>query len=116
MRKYFVLACILISHSSYAQQDGFSANFSSLLLFPFLFILMYFLLIRPQAKKTKEHKDLIKSLKINDEIVTQCGILGKVLKLTEHFAVITIDENVNIIIKKDFIVDYLPKGTLKQIR
>ncbi|HIH2762502.1 MAG TPA: preprotein translocase subunit YajC [Candidatus Azoamicus sp. MARI] len=116
---YRYLICIvffLFSNLLYAEQEGVSNNLSSLLIFPFLFVLMYFILIRPQAKKAKEHKDLIKNLKINDEIVTQCGMLGKVLKLTENFAVISLNDNVNIVIKRDAIATYIPKGTLKQIK
>lgn len=117
MYKWFSLLMVFIfSNLSYANQDGISSNFSSLLLFPFLFILMYFILIRPQAKKAKEHKDLIKNLKINDEIITQCGMLGKILKLTENFVVISLNDNINVVIKRDAISTYIPKGTLKQIK
>lgn len=117
MYKYLVVMLFFIfSQLSYAQQEGIVSNLSSLLLFPFLFILMYFILIRPQAKKAKEHKNLINNLKINDEIVTQCGMLGKILKLTEHFAVISLGENVSVVIKKEAVSTYLPKGTLKQIK
>ncbi|HIH2763133.1 MAG TPA: preprotein translocase subunit YajC [Candidatus Azoamicus sp.] len=117
MYKYLIfLVFSFFSQLIYAEQDVISNNISSLLLFPFLFILMYFILIRPQAKKAKEHKDLIKNLKINDEIITQCGMLGKVLKLTENFAVIALNDNVNVVIKRDAISTYIPKGTIKQIK
>ncbi|HIH2762200.1 MAG TPA: preprotein translocase subunit YajC [Candidatus Azoamicus sp.] len=117
MYKYLMFVVFfLFSNLLHAQQEGISTNLSSLLLFPFLFILMYFILIRPQAKKAKEHSELVKNLKINDEIVTQCGMLGKVLKLTENFAVISLNDNINIVIKRDSISTYIPKGTLKQIK
>lgn len=117
MYKYIMfIVFFLFSQLIYAEQEGISNSLSSLLLFPFLFILMYFILIRPQAKKAKEHKDLIKNLKINDEIITQCGMLGKILKLTENFAVISLNDNIHVVIKRDAISMYIPKGTLKQIK
>ncbi|HIH2763451.1 MAG TPA: preprotein translocase subunit YajC [Candidatus Azoamicus sp.] len=117
MYKFLIFTIFsLFSSLLYAEQDGISNNLSSLLLFPFLFILMYFILIRPQAKKAKEHKDLIRNLKVNDEIVTQCGMLGKILKLTENFAIISLNDNITVVIKRDAISTYIPKGTLKQIK
>ena len=89
---------------------------SSFLLFPLLFILMYFLLIRPQTKKANEHKDLLNSLKINDEVITQGGLVGKIIKITDKFIILSLNINTNIIIKKEAIINSLPKGTMKQIK
>jgi len=117
MYKYFIFFFFLFfSRFLYAEQENANVAFSSLILFPFLFVLMYFLLIRPQAKKSKEHKELIRNLKVNDEIVTQCGMLGKILKLTEQFVVISLDDSVSIVIKRDSVSSHIPKGTLKQIK
>jgi len=108
---------LLIPKILYADQNSNDLGGTmSFLLFPLLFILMYFLLIRPQTKKANEHKQLISNLKINDEIVTQGGLLGKVKKITDKFVIISLNLNTDIIIKKEAITNSLPKGTMKQIK
>lgn len=111
---FFIL---LFSNNLYANQSvsDFS-NLGSLLLFPLLFILMYFLLIRPQTKKANEHKNLISNLKIGDEIITQGGIVGKISKIIDNFIILNLNSDIDVIIKKDFILSALPKGTIKQIK
>ncbi len=89
---------------------------SFLLLFPFLFLLMYILLIRPQTKKANEHKNLLDNLKINDEIVTHGGMIGKITKIKNQFIILSINANTEIIIKKNSIIGSLPKGTIKEIK
>lgn len=92
------------------------SSFGPFLLFPLLFFLMYFLLIRPQTKRMNEHKKLISDLKVGDEVTIQGGIIGKVVKILDDFVVLSLNVNVEIIIKKDAIVNALPKGFIKQIR
>jgi preprotein translocase subunit YajC len=99
----------------FANDNNISTGFSSILLFGGLFILMYFLIIRPQTKKAKEHKSLIDSIKINDEIVTYGGLIGKITKIDINFVFITIDNKFIIIIRKESISELLPKGTIKQL-
>lgn len=113
MNKYLVI--LLLSNDMYASAS-ITDSFGSIIIFPFLFILMYFLLIRPQSKKAKEHKLLIENIKINDEIITQSGIVGKVKKTSDNFVVLSVDNNVDIIIQKDSIASILPKGTMKNIK
>lgn len=89
---------------------------SSILLFIGLFALMYFIIIRPQTKKAKEHKTLLENIKINDEILTNSGFLGKITKITDQFIILEISDNTNLIIKKEFISTIIPKGTIKNIK
>lgn len=112
------LILFFIPLTSYANQTNtdMTNGLSSILLFVGLFILMYFVIIRPQTKKAKEHKDLIECIKINDEIITNCGMLGKITKITDQFITLEIHDNINIIIKKDFISAIIPKGTIKNIK
>lgn len=112
------LILILIPYNCYANQNTneMTNGISSILLFLGLFVLMYFLIIRPQTKKAKEHKNVIDNLKINDEIITHSGILGKIMKMTDQFVILEINDNINIIIKKDFISNLMPKGTMKQVK
>ena len=83
--------------------------------FIIIFVLFYFMLIRPQMKQAKEHKALLDALKAGDEIVSNSGILGKITKLNNQFATIEISANVEVKIQKQTIQTLLPKGTIKSI-
>ena len=87
----------------------------SFLPFIIIFVLFYFMLIRPQMKQAKEHRTMLDALKTGDEIVTTTGILGKVVKLNNQFSTIEIAANVEIKIQKQTIQTLLPKGTIKSI-
>ena len=86
-----------------------------LVFFIIIFVLFYFMLIRPQMKQAKEHKTLLKELKPGMEIVSNSGILGKITKLNNQFATIEIAANVEVKIQKHTIHTLLPKGTIKSI-
>lgn len=118
INKYIVLLMLfLISNISYANQtNNITDSLGSFLLFPFLFILMYILLIRPQTKKANDHKTLLNNLKINDEVVTQSGFLGKIKKILDQFIILSLNDTTDIIIKKDAISTILPKNSIKQIK
>lgn len=88
---------------------------ASFLPFIIIFVLFYFMLIRPQMKQAKEHKALLDALKAGDEIVSNSGILGKITKLNNQFATIEISTNVEVKIQKQTIQTLLPKGTIKSI-
>lgn len=80
-----------------------------------LFGCMYFLLLRPQNKKAKEHQNLIASLTDGDEVITVGGLLGKVNKVVDNFIVLWIADNVAVTVQKQAIAQILPKGTLKSL-
>jgi len=88
---------------------------ASFLPFIIIFVLFYFMLIRPQMKQAKEHKTLIEALKAGDEIVSNSGILGKIIKINDQFATIEVAKNVEVKIQKQTIQTLLPKGTIKSI-
>jgi len=88
---------------------------ASFLPFIIIFVLFYFMLIRPQMKQAKEHKFLLEALKAGDEIVSNSGILGRITKLNDQFATIEISTNVEVKIQKHTIHTLLPKGTIKSI-
>ena len=80
------------------------------------FVVVFYLMIwRPQAKRAKEHKNLLGSLQKGDEVVTSGGIAGKVVKVTDDFVVIEASGTVELKIQKMAIAAVLPKGTLKAI-
>jgi len=78
-----------------------------------LFGIMYFLMIRPQMKRAKEHRELTSKLAKGDEVITNGGIAGKVDELGENFILVEIAEGVRVKLQRTAIVAVLPKGTLK---
>lgn len=84
------------------------------LLFPVAILcVFYFLFIRPQQKKAKEHKNLVSALNRGAEIITNGGILGKVVDLDENFVRIEVNENTFLQIQRNSIASLMPKGTYK---
>ena len=75
--------------------------------------IFYFLLIRPQQKKAKEHQAMVQRLSVGDEVVTTGGILGKVTEVGDTFVTMEIAEGVRIKVQKFQIGTQMPKGTLK---
>jgi preprotein translocase subunit YajC len=116
--KKIIPLLICVPLTSYANQNNsdLTSGLSSILLFVGLFAIMYFVIIRPQTKKAKEHKTLIESIKINDEIITNGGILGKIEKITDQFVILETSNNTTMIIRKEFISTIIPKGTMKNIK
>ncbi|MDP1543305.1 MAG: preprotein translocase subunit YajC [Polycyclovorans sp.] len=80
-----------------------------------LVIVFYFLLIRPQMKRNKEHKALIASLAKGDEVITSGGLAGRVVTLGEAYVGIEISDGVEVKVQKPAISSVLPKGTLKAL-
>jgi len=86
----------------------------SLLMFGGLFVIMYFMLIRPQRKRQKEHQELINNLNKNDEVVLTSGMLGKITALNESY--VTVDTGtVELKFQRSSVHAVLPKGTIKGI-
>ena len=80
-----------------------------------LLAVFYFLILRPQQKRAKEHKALVEALQKGDEVITIGGIMGKVTKVGEDSAAIEIADNVVVQLQKPAIQNVLPKGTIKSI-
>lgn len=80
-----------------------------------MFAVLYFLMVRPQMKKAKEHKALLEALAKGDEVVTQGGLAGRITKVGDDFVSIAIADNVDIQMQKGAISLVLPKGTLKNL-
>ena len=90
-------------------------GFASILLIGGMFALMYFMIIRPQRKRQKEHQTLMQDLAKGDEVVTTGGILGKVLKVDDSYMVLEVSGNVELKFQKQSLHAVLPKGTIKAI-
>lgn len=93
-----------------AAQPGALAQFLPLIL---IFIVFYFLLIRPQMKRAKEHKQLVAALAKGDEVVTNGGMLGKIAELNDSFVTLELAEGVHIKLQRHAIASVMPKGTMK---
>ena len=108
----------MFSTNAYAQSasSGFSLDsIGSYLPFLLLFVLLYFLMIRPQQKKQKEQRDMLSALAVGDEVLTAGGIVGKITKVTDNFITLEISEGTEIIIQKTSIVSMLPNGTIENL-
>jgi preprotein translocase subunit YajC len=103
--------------SAYAQgaEAAPEAGITQLLLMVGLFVLFYFIAIRPQRKRQKEHAELVTNLAKGNEVVTTSGILGKINKLEENYVVLQVADNVELKFQKASVHAVLPKGTLKSI-
>ena len=78
-----------------------------------MFVLLYFLMIRPQTKRAKEHRTMLAGLQKGDEVVTAGGTLGKVTKVGDNFVSVEIAPNIEIQVQRPSITTLLPKGTIK---
>jgi preprotein translocase subunit YajC len=97
-----------------AQGNGAGAQGLMGLLFPVLLIVVfYFLLIRPQTKRAKEHKNMIAALKKGDEVVTGGGVLGRITEIGENFLQVEVAEGVQLRVQKQSVASLMPKGTSK---
>ena len=105
---------MLIS-TAYAQAAGGSTEQQILGFLPIIlmFVVLYFLMIRPQMKRAKEQRAMLEALKKGDEVVTAGGILGRVIEVGDNFATLEIADGVRIKIQKYQITSLMPKGTMK---
>ena len=101
--------------NAYAQAAAGAEPNSWLTLLPMvlMFVVLWFVMIRPQMKKAKEHKAMVEALQKGDEVVTQAGILGKVTKVGDTNISLEISEGVEIQMQRMSVALVLPKGTIK---
>nr|WP_294839243.1 preprotein translocase subunit YajC [uncultured Methylotenera sp.] len=92
-----------------------ATDFTSFLPLIVIFLLFFFMIIRPQMKQAKEQRNMIAALQKGDEVVTTGGIVGKVTKVTDAFITLEIATNTEINVQKHAIQSALPKGTIKSI-
>lgn len=100
--------------SAYAQAAGgpLSGDLMGMLPIIFMFVLLYFLMIRPQMKRQKETKAMMEGLQKGDEVIA-AGMLGKITKVGETFIGLEIADNVIVQVQKQAVGTLLPKGTIK---
>lgn len=98
-----------------AAQQPASGGMSMIVMMVVLFGLMYFMMIRPQMKRQKEHRALIAGLAKGDEVVTNGGIAGRVVEVGDTFITVEIAANVKVMVQKGSVQQVLPKGSLKSV-
>jgi preprotein translocase subunit YajC len=87
----------------------------SLLPLVFIFLIFWFLIIRPQTKRAKQHREMVSALKEGDEIVTQGGLLGRIVSIDDTFVAVEIADGVRVRLQRHMIGAVMPKGTIESI-
>lgn len=108
---------MLIS-SAYAQAPaaGGDAGLMGFLPIILMFVLLYFLMIRPQMKRAKEHKAMVEALQKGDEVITAGGLLGRITAVNEAYVSVEVAANTEVSVQKGAVQTLLPKGTIKSIK
>ena len=107
---------MLIS-SAFAQAPagGGDAGLMGFLPIILMFVLLYFLMIRPQMKRAKEHKAMVDALQKGDEVITAGGVVGKITKISDAYMTLEIASGTEIVVQRTAVQLLLPKGTLKTL-
>ena len=114
-----LLALIVMPNLIFAQdamQQSAPSAWGPLIMFGGFFILIYFLMIRPQNKRQKELVNMIAALEKNDEIITASGILGKVIEIKGAYISVNVGDNQTLKFQKSAVSSVLPKGTIDSIK
>lgn len=90
-------------------------GFEMLIFFGIFALIMYFMIIRPQSKRVKDHKQMVEALGKGDEVITNGGLLGRVMEVGDTFLTLEIAENMHVSVQKTAISAVMPKGTIKSL-
>ena len=96
-----------------AAEGGFMGQLTGMLPLVLMFVVLYFVMIRPQMKRQKEHRAMIDALAKGDEVATAGGLLGKVSKLGEGYMTLELAPGIEVQVQRSAVVQVLPKGTIK---
>lgn len=91
----------------------FMSSLTGMLPLVLMFVVLYFVMIRPQMKRQKEHRAMIDALAVGDEVATAGGVLGKVTRLSEGYIHIEVAKGVEVQLQRSAVVQVLPKGSIK---
>lgn len=105
---------ISAAHAQEGQPAG-GGMIEFLIMIVIFFAIMYFLIIRPQSKRAKEHRSMVEALSRGDEIVTNGGVAGKISEVGDDFIKVEIADGVNVAVQKQSVSSVMPKGTLKDL-
>ena len=99
--------------NAYAQDVASPSGLMSFLPLIVIFAVFYFMLIRPQMKRSKEHRQLVSQLSKGDEVVTNGGLLGRITDVSESFITVEVADNVQVKLQRQAVTTVMPKGTIK---
>jgi len=94
---------------------GAESSLMSFLPLILMFAVLYFIMIRPQMKRQKEHRSMLSAMAKGDEVVTTGGVVGKVTKVSDAYVGVEIAEGTEIVVQKAAVTTILPKGTIKSL-
>ena len=109
----FISSAIAQTAPAAAAGGDMQSSLMGMLPLVLMFVVLYFVMIRPQMKKAKEHKTMVESLAKGDEVATAGGILGKVTKVGDSFINIEVAAGVEVQLQRSAVVQVLPKGSIK---
>ena len=109
----FISSAFAQSAPAAAAGGDLQSTLMSMLPLVLMFVVLYFVMIRPQMKKQKEHKSMIDALAKGDEVATVGGVLGKVSKLTDSYVSLEVATGVELQVQRSAVVQVLPKGSIK---
>ena len=103
--------------NAYAQSatGGTGDGLMGLLPIVLMFVLLYFMMIRPQMKRQKEQKQMVEALKVGDEVIAGGGMLGRLTKVSDTYVTLEIAENTQVVLQRGAVQTLLPKGTIKAV-
>ena len=108
----------MIIANAYAQAApaGGDAGFMGLLPIVLMFVLLYFLMIRPQMKRAKEHKQMVEALQKGDEVLTAGGVVGRITVMGDAYVSLEIAPGIEVSVQRSAVQTLLPKGTMKSLK
>ena len=101
--------------NAYAQDAAPQSGLMGFLPLILIFVVFYFMLIRPQMKRAKEHRKLVSALSKGDEIVTNGGLLGKITEVSDSFVTLELADKVEVKLQRQAVASVMPKGTIKSV-
>ena len=108
----------MIISNAYAQAaaGGADSGFMGLLPIVLMFVLLYFLMIRPQMKRAKEHKQMVEALQKGDEVLTAGGVVGRITVMGDAYVSLEIAPGIEVSVQRSAVQTLLPKGTMKSLK
>lgn len=109
----FITSAFAQTAPAAAPAGGIGATLLNLMPLVLMFVVLYFLMIRPQLKKQKEHRAMIDALAVGDEVITAGGVLGKINKIGDSYIGVDLSATTQVQMQRSAVIQVLPKGTIK---
>lgn len=106
---------LFIQAAHAAETAGAASLFGQILLPVAFFAIFYFLVIRPQSKRTKEHRAMVNALKVGSEIIFAGGLMGRIKAIEGDYAVVSLNNNTDVKVQRASVISVLPAGTIESV-